>query len=122
MRWIVMCSEHSSFSEIQTFLSEINYRSMSFIVPEQGAGDLMKELSEQKQQISVISLNRNKRNRESHVCCHLPLFLQSSLKYLFRYGSDAYRQYLYKQDTYQNTFDFGQFFFSFKELYLTILN
>ena len=60
MRWSVMCSEHSSFSEIQTFLSEINYRSMSFIVPEQGAGDLMKELSESTKTADISDLFKSK--------------------------------------------------------------
>ena len=60
MRWIVMCSEHSSFSEIQTFLSEINYRSMSFIVPEQGDGDLMKELSESTKTADMSDLFKSK--------------------------------------------------------------
>lgn len=57
----MILSEHSSFSEIQTFLSEINYHSMSFIVPEQGAGDLLKELSESTKTADIGDLFKLKR-------------------------------------------------------------
>ena len=57
---LLTSSEHSSYSEIQTFLSAINYGSISFIVPEQGAGDLLKELSEKTKTTDISDLFKSK--------------------------------------------------------------